>query len=225
VDKVGAPEKRTLDLAFTQEWPVFSQAHQFSYTVPYSFAWNRGQPSSGVGDVFLNYRYQAYLNDKTLTGFAPRFSLVLPTGDSDQGLGNDTLGYQWNLPFSTALGDRWFVHANAGLTYLPNIGAHGADDLLNYNLGASAIYCVSPRLNLMLEWIGTWNESLADSGGIDREFSSVISPGVRYAFNFASGSQLVLGLAAPIGLTRNAPPVGVFFYFSFEHSFLPKIEK
>src|SRR5688572_2315520 len=24
-------------LAFTQEWPVFSQAHQFSYTVPYGF--------------------------------------------------------------------------------------------------------------------------------------------------------------------------------------------
>ena len=225
VDKVGSPEKRTLDLAFTQEWPVFSQTHQFSYTVPYSFAWNRGQPSSGVGDVLLNYRYQAYLNDKTLTGFAPRFSLVLPTGDADKGFGNDTLGYQWNLPFSTAIGDRWFVHANAGLTYLPNTGAGAADDLLNYNLGASAIYCASPRFNLMLEWIGTWNESAGDSGAIEREFSSVISPGIRYAFNFASGSQLVLGLAAPIGLTRSAPAIGVFFYFSFEHSFVPKIEK
>src|SRR5437879_970733 len=66
VNKVGSPERRTLDLSFTQEWPVFSQTHQFSYTVPYGFATDRGQASSGVGDVLLNYRYQAYLNDKTL---------------------------------------------------------------------------------------------------------------------------------------------------------------
>jgi hypothetical protein len=219
VDKVGSPEKRTLDLAFTQEWPVFSQTHQFSYTVPYSFASDRGQHASGVGDVFLNYRYQAYLDEKTLTAFAPRFSLLLPTGAEE--FSNDTVGYQWNLPFSTALGDRWFVHANAGLTFLPNTGA-GADDLLNYNLGASAIYCVSGRFNLMLEWIGTWNQTVNDSGAIDRDFSSVISPGVRYAFNFASDSQLVLGLGAPIGVTPSAPAIGVIFYLSFEHRFAAK---
>jgi hypothetical protein len=167
--------------------------------------------------VFLNYRYQAYLNDKTLTAFAPRFSLLLPTGASE--FSNDTVGYQWNLPFSTALGDRWFVHANAGLTYLPDTGARYARDLLNYNLGASAIYCVNGRFNLMLEWIGTWTDSPNDSGGIDSVFSSVISPGVRYAFNFASGSQLVLGIGAPIGLTRSAPALGVLFYLSFEHRF------
>jgi len=223
VDKVGAPDKRTFDLAFTQEWPVFSQSHQFSYTVPYGFARDRGQSSSGVGDVFLNYRYQAFFEEKSLTAFAPRFSLLLPTGAD--GFSNDTVGYQWNLPFSTALGDRWFVHANSGLTFLPNTGARSADDLLNYNLGASAIYCVSGRFNLMLEWIGTWNESANDNGGIEREFSSVISPGFRYAFNFASGSQMVLGLGAPIGLTRSAPAVGVLFYLSFEHDFLPKREK
>jgi hypothetical protein len=42
-------------LTFTQEWPVFDETNQLSFTVPFSFA---GQPSdsSGVGDVFLNYR-------------------------------------------------------------------------------------------------------------------------------------------------------------------------
>ena len=30
--------------SFTQEWPVFSQTHQFSYTIPYSFTDNENGP-------------------------------------------------------------------------------------------------------------------------------------------------------------------------------------
>ena len=40
--------------SFSQEWPIFSQTHPFSYTVPYNFGSSRG-----VGDDTLNYRYQA----------------------------------------------------------------------------------------------------------------------------------------------------------------------
>ncbi|MBM3884173.1 MAG: hypothetical protein FJ387_31455 [Verrucomicrobia bacterium] len=74
VDRLFDPQTRTLDLTFTQEWPVFSQTHQFSYTVPYGFAWEDGDSVNGVGDVLLNYRYQAYLNEESLTAFAPRFN-------------------------------------------------------------------------------------------------------------------------------------------------------
>src|SRR5262249_49215036 len=155
----------------------------------------------------------------SLTAFAPRFSLVLPTGEYRKGFGNNSLGYQWNLPFSTTFGDRWFVHANAGLTYLPDAGDAPTHDLLSFNLGASTIYCVNDRFNLMLEWVGNWIESpLGD--GTDRHFFSVISPGMRYAFNFESGAQLVVGLAAPIGLTSGSPDLGAFLYLSFEHRFL-----
>ena len=222
INKLFGQEKHSLDLSLTQEWPIFSQRHQFSYTVPYGFLWDGSQSVRGVGDVLLNYRYQAYLDEKTLTAFAPRFSLVLPTGDDQQGFGNGVLGYQWSLPFSTALGDRWFVHANAGLTYLPEVGAGRSKDLFDYNLGASAIYCVSGRFNILVEWIGHWEGSLEDDGHIAREFSSVISPGVRYAFNFRNGSQMVLGLGVPIGLTRTAPDLGTILYVSFEHRFLNK---
>ena len=69
----------------------------------------------------------------------------------------------------------------------------------------------------MLEWVGAWNETAADTGRIQRQLASVISPGLRYAFNFRSGSQFVLGLAAPIGLTRAAPELSAFLYLSFEH--------
>src|SRR5215204_4825988 len=43
---------------FTQEWPVFSQDHQFSFTIPSFHSRDGGKRVSGVGDILLNYRYQ-----------------------------------------------------------------------------------------------------------------------------------------------------------------------
>jgi hypothetical protein len=219
IDKLDGPDDKGLALLFTQEWPVFSQKHQFSYTVPYAFLETGGQSDNGVGDVFLNYRYQAVFEEETLLALAPRFSLILPTGDVSENFGNDSLGYQWNLPFSRALGDRWYVHANAGLIFLPDAG-DPEHDLLHYNIGGSAIYALSPDFHLMLEWVGLWLEEHDSAGAGHHEFSSLISPGARRAFNFENGSQLVVGLGVPIGLTGSAQDVGVFMYLSFEHAFM-----
>lgn len=222
VNRGGGPDEHAWDLAFTQEWPLFSQTHQISYTVPYSFVNGGGHSANdGVGDVLLNYRYQAWFQEETLTALAPRFSLILPTGDARRGFGDDTVGYQFNLPFSTALADRWAVNANAGLTFLPDAGTGPTRDLLNYNLGASVIYAATDRLHFLCEWIGGWEEFVAD-GGTDREFAAILSPGARFAFNWPNDTQLVIGAAVPIGLNRAAPDFGVFFYLSFEHRFLPK---
>lgn len=219
IDKFSGPDDEGWALSFTQEWPVFSQDHQLSYTVPYFFTRSDRNSVNGFGDVLLNYRYQAYFNEESLMAFAPRFSLVLPTGDEERGLGDDTLGYQFNLPFSTAIGDKWFAHLNAGLTYLPSAGSDPERDLVHYNLGASGIYAATPDLHVMLEWIGNWDHEAEPGEAREREFSSMISPGVRKAFNFPGDKQLVLGVAAPIGVTGSAPDYGVFLYASFEHFF------
>jgi hypothetical protein len=208
---------RRTDLNFTQEWPAYGQAHQLSYSIPYAFERENGHWSDGVGDVLLNYRYQAYFDEQTLRAFAPRFSIILPTGDEDKGFGNGTVGYQLNLPYSMTFGDHWFVHVNAGLTFLPSAGPAPRHDLLSFNSGASAIYCATEDLNFLVEWIGNWNETAAETSGVQREFGSFISPGIRYAINLKSGAQIVTGLAAPVGLTANVPAIGAFIYFSFEH--------
>lgn len=201
---------------FTQEWPLFSQAHQLSYTVPFTFLDEQGRSTSGFGDVLLNYRYQALTETKTRPAFAPRLSLILPTGDADEGFGDDTVGYQLNLPLSKVLNDRWTVHGNAGATLLPDVERH---DLLNYNLGASVIYAVSSDFNLMLESVVNWDEEVRENGGTRRDAAVVLSPGLRYAFNHPNDAQTVIGLAVPIGLTSAAPDFGVFLYASFEHFF------
>jgi hypothetical protein len=214
IKEVAGPDDRDWHFAFTQEWPLFSQRHQLSYTVPYSFLESGGQTQYGVGDVLLNYRLQALFETDTQPAMAPRMSLVLPTGNESKGLGDDAWGLQFNLPFSKVVQDRWTLHANAGLTFLADVQGRNP---VSYNLGGSAIYAVTPRFNLMLELVGGWNEQV-NSGRIERDFEATMSPGVRYAFNFRAG-QLVLGVGAPIGLTKAAPDYGAIFYLSFEHRF------
>ena len=219
LDKRGGRDDEEWEIAFTQEWPLFSQMHQVSYTIPYLFAKSDGDWADGFGDVALNYRYQAWFDERTLTALAPNVSLVLPTGDEDKGFGDDTVGYEFGLPFSTALGDRWFLHLNAGISYFPDAGSGPERDLTHYQLGASGIYAATPDLHFMLEWLGNWNHEAEPGQPRDREFASVISPGLRRAFNLANDRQLVLGLAAPLGLTGSAPDYAVFLYVSFEHFF------
>ncbi|MGH8586281.1 MAG: hypothetical protein ACREWE_08905 [Gammaproteobacteria bacterium] len=89
---------RTFDFLFTQEWPIGSQTHQFSYQIPASrFSEHPdGEPSfegEGIGDIQLNYRLQVLGSEGELIWFSPRFSVILPTGDKDEGLGNDDVGY------------------------------------------------------------------------------------------------------------------------------------
>jgi len=211
----GADEDQW-SFVFTQEWPVFTQAHQFSYTLPYTFLDTEGGSEDGIEDISLNYRYQALMETATMPAFAPRLSLVLPTGDEDKGFGNDTLGYQINLPVSKIVTDRLTLHWNGGATFFPDVDDQ---DLVSYNLGASAIYAMTPDFNFMVEAVANWDEELDDFGGTDREAAVVISPGFRYAFNHPHEAQTVIGLAAPIGLTSAAPDFGVFIYASFEHFF------
>lgn len=212
----AGPDDREWALVFTQEWPVFTQLHQFSYTLPYSFLDEGGASANGIADISLNYRLQVLMESARLPAFAPRISLILPTGDDDAGLGDDTLGYQLNLPLSKIVSDRWTLHGNAGATLLPEVSGH---DLISYNLGASAIYAVTSDFNLLLEATANWDEELDELDRTERNVSVVISPGFRYAFNHANDAQTVIGLAAPIGVTSDAPDFGVFIYASFEHFF------
>ncbi len=212
LDQLSGPDDKAWSLVFTQEWPLFSQTHQLSYTVPYTFQETGGQSDNGIGDVLLNYRLQAITETAARPAFAPRFSLILPTGNNDEGFGDDTVGYQFNLPVSKILTDCWTAHFNAGVTFLPGTSD---GDLENFNLGASAIYAVSQTFNLMLETVSNWDEQ---SNG-ERPAAVVLSPGIRYAVNFAGGEQLVLGAAVPVGLTSAASDIGAFLYVSFEHDF------
>ena len=179
---------------FTQEWPLGGQTHQLSYTLPVQ----RTESPSAIGfsDALLNYRYQLRRADARVA-IAPRLSMILPTGSMARGLGSGHVGVQLNVPASVTLTPALVSHWNAGVTALPQ--------LTTYNLGASMIWLARPTFNLMLEvtWLGQPRGGAHDV---------VMNPGVRWAYNFPSGLQIVPGVAFPDGKS-------VFLYLSFEHRF------
>lgn len=205
---------------FTQEWPVPGVTHQLSYTA--TVLNNEG--TSGLGDLLLNYRYQALTEAPGKPAFAPRLSLILPTGNSDQGLGNGSFGLQINLPFSKQTGD-WYWHWNAGLTWLDRARAtfqHGdlvikqEHWLASPFLAGSSVYRLRPMVNLMLESLVAFDEVL-DENGTDRATTFTLSPGVRGGWDIGD-KQVVVGAAVPISWS-DTTSTGVYLYFSYELPF------
>jgi hypothetical protein len=180
---------------FTQEWPLGGQTQQLSYTVPVQ---RTDRPSqTGFGDALLNYRYQVRRADAPVA-IAPRLSLIVPTGSAARGLGTGHVGVQMNVPLSARVTSTVVTHWNAGVTAVPAV-SHATV----YNLGASAIWLARPTFNVMVEAVWTVQNGAHDF---------VVSPGVRWAYNFRSGLQIVPGAAFPDGKSA-------LLYLSFEHRF------
>ena len=218
------PRQRGWTFAFTQEWPISGMDHQFSYTILGYHLTSDGDRQYGVGDTFLNYRYLALEEGPGKPAFAPRFSLILPTGNRDKGTGNGVVGYQWAFPFSKKVTSRLALHANFGVTYLPHVRSPMNDgqlspkqSLVSSWVGGSAIYALLPRLHLMLEWLGFIQDNIHGSGRAVRTFNPLLSPGFRTAVVNEKDLQIVAGAGVPIGLNRQANNLAGFFYFSVEH--------
>jgi hypothetical protein len=69
-------DSKDWNYTFTQEWPVPGDArHQLSYTLAAAHAGAFPGSGAGIGDVFLNYRYQLVGSGDTRVAFSPRLSL------------------------------------------------------------------------------------------------------------------------------------------------------
>jgi hypothetical protein len=220
-------EDRSWLYSFTQEWPMTGQKHQFSYTLVGIHS--GGFPGSGVGfgDVAINYRYQLVGTGETRLAIAPRFSVLVPSGDSRFGRGYGGTGLQTNTAISYVLMPQLVSHTNFGATWVP----HGKNDVgdragtAGYNLGQSFIWLMKPNFNVMLETVYNDAEFVAAKGKTDRTHDLLISPGVRWAYNFKSGLQIVPGVAFPIGAGPSSGDHGVVLYLSFEHPWPALVRK
>lgn len=204
--------------AFTQEWPFKGQRHQLSYTVPLL---GGGGNTTGFGDVVLNYRIQAVGKEGSKVWVAPRLSAVLPTGSWRAGRGNGVFGLDARIPVSVELGEWAAVHLNAGGSLYPSAKTTSGDKatLVDASAGASIIVMPSNTINLMLESVVLSSADVTGPGATTRHTSVILNPGVRWAFNFRSGLQVVPGVAYAVGINDSAPPDALILYLSFEHPF------
>lgn len=199
--------------AFTQEWPAIGQRHQLSYTVPLERPGAAG--SAGLGDAALHYRCQLAGLAGGAVAFAPRATLLLPTGDETEGRGSGAAGVEANLPLSIELGDRWVAHTNAGAGWVGSAGASPAQR--SWTLGQSLVWLARRDLNPMLEL--SWERSEAAAGDGEGEEWLVLAPGLRAARDFAGGLQIVPGVSFPIGLGPRRGEQAILLYLSVEHGY------
>jgi len=179
------------DFAFTQEWPLRTQQHQLSYTLLIGSTRN----NSEFGGVGLNYRYQL-LPAGNRVALAPRLTALVPAH-------RDHLGVQLNVPVSVRVGSAFIAHANGGVTETTR-----ATTL--YNLGGSVVWLTRSTFNVLCEvaWASEDGTSVL-----------VLNPGIRWAHNFASGLQVVPGMAFTVGVGPSSGLEAAFLYLSFEHPF------
>lgn len=200
---------------FTNEIPVKKQQYQFSYTVPVA----RVGGKTNVGDVLVNYSYQAAgLKEKDKVAVAPRFSLILPTDSYHRGSSSGAVGFQFNLPVSVKHFKKVVTHCNASATFTPrarNTGGQRAT-AKGVNLGHSTVFLAKSKFNLHFETAGNYNDAVTGAGRTAKEYSLLLNPGVRWAWNLKSGWQVVPGVAVPIGAGPSYGERGVFLYFSLE---------
>ena len=205
--------------SFTQEWPLFGRTHQLSFTLPIQRIHDGASVATGLGDVAVNYRFQ--VTEAERLSVAPRLSLLLPTGRAKSDLGAGTLGVQVNVPASVVVASKVVTHWNAGGTVTPSAKNAVGDKATTvaYNLGASLVWLARPTFNALLEIVWTREEAVTGPGRSAASDGLSISPGIRWAYNFSSGLQIVPGIAFPIGLGPSAGDDAVLLYLSFEHPF------
>jgi hypothetical protein len=184
---------------FTQEWPAPSLTHQLSYTIPI-------QTGNRIGDVALNYRYQLAGNSESEFAATPRFTVRLPTGDWRRGEGNGAFGYDADIAISVAPVEQWNFHFDAGAITIPH--SHGMSHA--FALADNIVWLPRKRVNVMVETV------FQRSDGAN---SLLVSPAVRWAYNYSNGLQIVPAIGFPIGLGPSAGERSVILYLSFEHPF------
>jgi hypothetical protein len=205
------------EAAFTQEWPLGGIKHQLSYDLPLV----RSARETGIGDVRVNYRHQWIGSGLTPLAIAPRLSLAFPTGDWKRGRGAGALGVEAMLPMSHVVSPLLTHHVNLGVGFSPSARNTAGDraNVVAITLGTSFIVTANPNFQLLVETVYNRDKEVVGESDTDWTSDLVISPGFRAALNFASGLQIVPGLAIPIGAGPSSGRRGVFVYLSFEHPF------
>lgn len=222
---------------YTQEIPLADVKHQLSIGLSYaSFKkpegyglLNNNYLTKGLGDVFVNYRPMLWgKNDWALV--IPRFTVIVPTGNSRYGFGSGGWGGQFNLAVTKRLNSKITTHYNAGYTAVRKADyfAYTNDgtpelryerNLRTANLGASVIWLVHPKFNLMTEYVSSFGQTINDSGSLDHDNVTVINPGFRFALDIGK-CQIVPGMGIPLNFSNGTfSGTGAFFYLSIEPAY------
>ena len=154
-------------------------------------------PSSGAGwgDTFINYRYQLLGTGETRVAVAPRVSLLLPTGSQVEGRGIGGPGIQTNFPLSLVVNRYIVTHWNAGVTWVPQAQNERQQKAKRLARTSANLSCGSSSPDSMpwLKPCGPLTPKWLVLAKPNQRHDLYVSPGIRWAYNFKSGLQIVPG--------------------------------
>jgi hypothetical protein len=113
------------------------------------------------------------------------------------------------------------THWNAGTTIIPNARntAGETGTTFGYNFGQSVVWLAHPRFNVLLETVFNRSQEVTAPKTTQWTSDLLLSPGIRWAYNFKNGLQIVPGVAVPFGVGPSSGEKGVFLYLSLEHPY------
>jgi hypothetical protein len=211
---------------FSQEWPLWSEKHQLSVTMPVQLAASRLEGGGkdigkGIGDVEIGYSYLLLGNNDTRVTVSPGVSLILPTGNVGNGLGKGAIGLEVKVPVSVMLSERFVTHTNVGTTLTRAATNRDGEraNLFDVEAGQGLVWLAHPKFNVLMDVIWARMEAVAGKGLRAREYEFHISPGIRWGHTFKSGLAIIPGIAVPIGFGPSRGNRGMFLSLAIEHRF------
>jgi hypothetical protein len=87
------------------------------------------------------------------------------------------------------------------------------------NFGASAIWLVAKKFNLMLEYVSVYGKEMQDDGLLTSLKTSIVNPGFRFAIDIGN-VQIVPGAGVPMNFVNGKfDNAGCFIYLSIEPAY------
>lgn len=207
--------------AVSQEWPLFSEKHQVSFSLPADVFFKRPDGNRGVGDFTLEYSYFLLGNNESRITVSPGVGVSLPTGSVTKGLGAGGAGASFKLPISVMLTRRFASNSTVEFGYVPSAKNAEGDQfhVRNYEVGQSFAWFARRKFNVLVEAV--WERSRATNAGGFKEIESeaFISPGARWAHVFHGGVSIIPGVAVPVGVGSSRGDRSILFYLAVEHRF------
>ncbi len=200
--------------AFTQEWPVYGQRWQFSYSL--GLLRHESEETAhgyegrllGLESVDAALRYQLISGDDSPLAIAPQLSFT----KRDEWQGRKDSGVELTLPASVRVSKRVAAHANVAVSSFPFSDKPQSGAMI----GGSGVFAAHRRVHLLLEALAESERTELKNGTIT-ETVTVLSPGVRVELSGTPRGQWIAGIALPFTFREEESSGGFFLYLSFEH--------
>jgi len=210
---------RTWSSVFTEEITLGNEKQNLVFLIPAHLAGTGTQKSRGFGDAEIEYSYGLYGNSSSRVTISPGIGLSLPIGSVRKELGSGGTGLSFKLPVSVAITDRFASNSIVEFCYTKS--ARNSDDeranTTGYAVGQSFVWFAKPKLNFFVEALWERSQEVTGPGSTVNNHSFLVSPAVRWAYEFKSGLTVSPGVAIPIGLGPSRGENNIVFYIAFSH--------